>query len=53
MRDKALREQARVLLLPRGVYQKSRLEELAQMFKLLEENAPRDEVSQLMKSLQL
>ena len=53
MRDKALREQARVLLLPGGLYQKGRLEELAQMFKLLDENAPRDEVSQLMKSLQL
>ena len=53
MRDKALREQARVLLLPRGVYQKNRLKELGQMFKLLDEKAPQDEVSQLMKSLQL
>ncbi|KAJ1488624.1 hypothetical protein T484DRAFT_2019469 [Baffinella frigidus] len=53
MREKAAREKARVLLLPSGVYKRNRLRELEQMFKLLDEKAPRDEVSQLMKSLQL
>ncbi|KAJ1494726.1 hypothetical protein T484DRAFT_1877131 [Baffinella frigidus] len=53
-REKAAREKARVLLLPSGTYQRHRLRMLAQVFKLLDEKAPpRDEVSELMKSLAL
>jgi hypothetical protein len=66
-REKAAREKARVLLLPNGAYQRHRLRVLAQIFTLLDEKAatvssrpgahsatqPRDEVSELMKSLAL
>jgi len=53
-REKAARENARVLLLPSGAYQRHRLRVLAQIFKLLDEKSPpRDDVSELMNSLSL